>query len=996
MFIRPMRGARLVLWSLLVILLAGEPVLSQGKSAPKATLSPAQQQRSARADKLYSDGYGRWNPGSYHIALPMMLEALSIRKEVLGPKHPKTLASLRIVGRLYDSMHEFAQARPYLEQALASRKEVLGLKHLDTAESLDDAGLMHSRFADYARARECYEQSLSIRKELLEEKDPSVVYSLQNLGGMHMALRDFREAQRAFELILTIQEEGLQGNAPDNLHVAATLDTLGSVSRGLGDFDKAKDYYERAIKLTKQDELTLLLHRHALAVPLSNLGELLRVMGDPTSARPHLEEALHINRLEYGEKHPGIAHSFYLLGVCLAALDKWQQAGEVTDQARQRIRQHVSQVLPGLSESEQLRFLKTSDEEGFHSALSLGFVARKESNLADLSAAWLVNGKSVAQESLAARSRSARDSRDPALAAILRRLETVRQKMATLVNQGPGRDRGDYQKQLATLEGEEQQLSRQLGQAQLQEVRANPWVQVAEVRQALPKESVLVEIARFRLRNFKAKGQESEWLAPRYVAWLIPPAGEKPVEVVDLGEAVAIEAAVVEFHQEIRAAGKQVVEEGEAEAEALLKKKLEAISRQILAPLLPRVGATPRWIISADAALWLVPWGALPLENGDYALEKHQISYLTSGRDLVTPKAQIRPTARSLVVADPDFNLASRSPAPNATGPRSDSRTSRSGVSAQWSRLPGTAQEAKALVPYLTAYLKTPPDVFLDAKAAEGVIKSAQCPRVAVLSTHGFFLNDQELTKEERERMALRGVAFVPQATSLENPLLRCGLVFSGVNRRGQLPPGVDDGILTGLEIVGTDLRGTELVVLSACETGLGKVNNGEGVAGLRQAFQLAGAEAVVSTLWKIPDQETAELMTEFWQALAQGKNKADALRAAQLSLIRSHRAKEKAAHPLYWAAFTLSGQTRFLDGPLSSATVAPLPATPPAPALIQIEITAVATNVMNGATAVAVANRGQSYRVEGTNGDWYKITIKTAQGPRTGWVHQNQVKRAE
>ncbi len=204
---------------------------------------------------------------------------------------------------------------------------------------------------------------------------------------------------------------------------------------------------------------------------------------------------------------------------------------------------------------------------------------------------------------------------------------------------------------------------------------------------------------------------------------------------------------------------------------------------------------------------------------------------------------------------------------------------------------------------------------WLDATALEGRLKTAcRSPRILHLATHGFFLPDQErdLNREGRGlgfdfgdfSGARDGLARF-SGPLMENPMLRSGLALAGANtwlKAGNPPEEAEDGLLTAEDVTGLDLLATELVVLSACETGLGQVHVGEGVFGLRRAFVLAGAKTLVMSLWKVPDEPTRELMEHFYGRLLAGEGRAEALRQAQLAL------KAKYPEPFYWGAFICQG----------------------------------------------------------------------------------------
>jgi CHAT domain-containing protein len=222
----------------------------------------------------------------------------------------------------------------------------------------------------------------------------------------------------------------------------------------------------------------------------------------------------------------------------------------------------------------------------------------------------------------------------------------------------------------------------------------------------------------------------------------------------------------------------------------------------------------------------------------------------------------------------------------------------------QFSALPGTADEAKTLAALL-------PDarLYTGAEATEAQLKQLKSPSILHVATHGFFLRPRA---PRTTAAAARGwaIAAPPPDSPLErdDALVLSGVALAGANQRWSGEG--EDGILTALEVAGLDLSGTRLVVLSACETGIGETRNGEGVYGLRRALLLAGSESQVISLWQVADTATRDLMVAFYERLRAGEGRSEALRNAQLTFLRGapHR-----VHPFYWASFIQSGDWRAL-----------------------------------------------------------------------------------
>ncbi len=503
------------------------------------------------------------------------------------------------------------------------------------------------------------------------------------------------------------------------------------------------------------------------------------------------------------------------------------------------------------------------------------------------------------------------------MAGAVKELAALRKQLAELSLTVPTpTNAAAHQKKLGELIFLEQEQTRQINLHAGRSSLAGEWTDAKAVREALAADALLIDIVRHEPHDISHYMEEGGMLPARYLAWIIPPAGAGEIRIVDLGEASAIDDEITKARTALEKTAlgiKKPDDEHDAEQKALAP--LGALAKLLLDPLKPHLANVKQLVLSPDSTLWLAPWAALPVDDEQYVVERWQIRFVTSGRDLATEQAAAQEATTNLtnpcVFADPDYDLDGQRTiaATRAVARGKENQVAMRGLARSSSglprapRLPGTALEADLIAPALEAYAHAKPMVYKDQYALEGVIKLVHSPRMLSLSTHGYYLPDQEAARRD----ALGEASGASSGGSFENPLLRCGLLLAGCNQR-QTNPNFDDGVLTGMEIVSCDLRGAELVVLSACQTGLGDVRNGEGVAGLRQAFQLAGARAVVSTLWRIPDTESAKLMGDFFNNLAAGQPKVAALANAQLAAIKAHRQTREAAHPYFWAAFTVTG----------------------------------------------------------------------------------------
>jgi CHAT domain-containing protein len=794
-------------------------------------------------------------------------------------------SSLNDLGVLYRTKGDFVRAEQLLQRAMTMQEKALGEEHNSFAGTLNSLAGLYREKGDYAGAEPLYQRAVAIREKT---NHPYLAVSLNNLANLYRDMGDYEKAEPLYLRSIAIKEKSV---GPDHPDVGDSRCNIAFLYYARGDYAKAETLYLSALatleKALGPNNLRVGLH-------LGHFADVYLATNDYAKAEPLYHRALSSLEKAMGTNYYELANILVNLAQISVAEGKLDEAVAYQARANAIIEYNLSLNLAAGSERQKLAYLARLPEQ-VDQAVSLHVrFANDDPKARELAATTLLQRKGRVQDAMSASLASLRSRFSREDQALLDQLNAVTSQLAQMVLNGPqGMSLAEHQKRIKALEDQREKLEAEIGSRSAEFRAVSRPATLAAIRSAIPVDAALIEIAVYRPLDPKAN-KAKDYGEARYVAYVVRRHGA--VQWKELGDARAIDGAVDDLRKALRDPKRKDVNH-----------LSRALDERVMRPVRALVGDATHLLVSPDGALSLIPFEALVDEQNRYLIERYSFNYLTSGRDLLRLQVARNSLGNPLVLADPSFGEPETTHVAisdaRKQAERAQSRKRQSVITGDdlsnvyFAPLSGTEREArtiKSLFPEIT--------LLTGAEATEAGLKQAAAPRLLHIATHGFFLTDEPPATQTR------GTRAISASAKIDNPLLRSGLALAGANlHKGS----GDDGILTALEATGLNLWGTKLVVLSACDTGVGEVKNGEGVYGLRRAFVLAGAESTVMSLWPVSDYVTREIMISYYKGLKQGLGRVEALRQVQLSMLN----RKGRAHPFYWASFIQSGEWANLDG---------------------------------------------------------------------------------
>lgn len=800
--------------------------------------------------------------GHWEEAIEKFQNAIQIVEDAYGPEHPDLRYALTNLANTFMEKRQYAAAESYLVRAQEIAESALGKDHPDVASGLNNLATLYFRLGNYERSLEYHERSLVQRKAIWGNEHPEVAISYNNMGSLYLEWEE----------------------ADDRLN-------------------KALDAFNECLRL--DSSLQLLSHPDH-SMHLNNLAETYRQMNRPEEARKLYERSIALEEQYYGKRHPNIAVSYHNLAMVFTGLQDYALAQENASKAlaiyQDAYGNECSECTSVFFSLGQIHFLQGHHYEAIDHYRKGLFASRKflNDNFEFLSSAertHLLNSLRYNHELFLDFAIAASDSIPEALdiamenqaferGLLLRTDVSIRNK----VKNGGKELRIKYEEWLSAkqriaklyaevepqegrieaLETKITSLEKEMASMAFEPQRDRNIPTIREMKKALGEEDAMVDF--FAFQSTLKDGTPYT----QYGAFVLKKELDHPL-LVPLCHLSDLEAVLGQHPSTY----KNYIDELYG-----TQNSFDAdLYRLVWQPLDSVLQNTRSVYLYPTELFHKIAFHALRKENGIFLSKEYELHIRHSLPDESDGELPLDKKDQVCVIGGAEFSAYGED----------------GGI---WDYLPGTLKEAEQVE---AIFDKSNASVvsLKGFDAREENIKSLQ-GKVIHMASHGFFFPDPAAVSidawtEQEESVAFRGGGRgADRFVTNPNPMMRSGIALTGANDSWKDPANEEDGILTAYEVSLMDLSGTELVVLSACETGLGEIHNSEGIYGLQRAFRIAGVKSQIISLWQVPDEETAEFMTLFYEQLLKTEN----VRASFSSAREKMRSKYD---PYYWAAFVLT-----------------------------------------------------------------------------------------
>jgi CHAT domain-containing protein len=811
-------------------------------------------------EQVYSDvlanlGLVYHTAGRYYEADSISQKAAELRKEKFGEKHLSYAASLNNLAALYKEKGEYTQAEKYIEQCINIYQNAPQKDSIPYAIALNNKAILFQTVGRAKEAEPLQNKALDLVQDKYGGKSNVYLRMLGNLAIMYQDLGRYEDAEKVYKKAITVREKKLGTKHPDVARLKHNL-------AGLYVITQKYDLVEQNLKDAANIYKDRLGENHpSYAGVIEDLGNFYVYQEKYNDAEPLLTQALTIRGNTLGENHPDYASALESLAILYW---KKQQYTQATTHYRNALKKYLMQVanqFPAMSEHEKTVFwnLIQPKFERFYSYV-LQASSQDPALLTDMYNAQLLT-KALLLNSTSKVKQAILNSNNPKLIALYNKYLAQKEYLARVYTMSKS-ELSEQKINVDSLEKATNTTEKQLSE-QSHEFNQNltrKIIKTTDIQQAIKDNEAAIEI--FRIRHYHKTFSEDSVL---YAALILKKTVSNPEKVV-LPNGTGLENTYAGYY---RKAIKAKLEDEESFT-AYWK------------PIHTQLTGKTHIYVSLDGIYNQISLNGLRINKGKYLIDEYDISIVTNTKEIVEIASR-RPQKPNLVymIGNPDYQMGANVSKPTIKD------------------LPGTKAEIEAIQKLLSAKnCKT--EIYLQQSAKEDIIKKVNQPDVLHIATHGFFLANVNKNKDK--------VFGIEADKAKEKPMLRSGLMFAGAEATAQNIKSTElstenNGIFTAYEAMSLNLDNTKLVVLSACETGLGEIKSGEGVYGLQRAFQIAGTETLIMSLWKVADEQTKELMTLFYQKWLATNNKHASFIEAQKEL------KKKYPEPYFWSAFVLVGE---------------------------------------------------------------------------------------